>query len=136
MNEKPKNQEQKNKLLDVLKTEYRWESLVLAILAILTAGLAVLLLDGTLEIVDFPVLGQHPNDQIFAWSVLAISLLGLALVIYPFFLPAIPELKKISWPGPREMVGYILRVVFFTAALALIISAYDVIIVSIIRLIS
>ena len=136
MNEKPRNQEQKSKLIEILKTEYRWESLVLAILAIITAGLSVLLIDGTLEIVNFPVLGKHPNDKIFAWSVLVISLLGLALVIYPFFLPAIPEIKKITWPTVREMIGYTIRVVFFTAVLALIISAYDVIIVSVLRLIS
>ncbi|CCV64859.1 conserved hypothetical protein [Alteracholeplasma palmae J233] len=133
---KKKEQETKSKLLEVLKTEYRWESLVLALLAILTMGLAVLLINGTLQITGFPIIGESPNDKIFAWSVLVVALLGLALVIYPFFLPAIPELKKISWPTVKKMAGYTFRVVLFTGILTFIIVAFDIIIVNVIRILA
>ena len=95
-----KNEEQKSKLLEVLTTEYKWENLLLGILATISAALALMIISGNtlLQIrEDFPILGEGNNGLIFAWVLFIISLFGLALVIYPFFLPAIPELRKISW---------------------------------------
>src|SRR3989339_675969 len=72
---KQKQVEQKSKLLEVLTTEYKWENLLLGILATLSGA--------------------------------------LALVIYPFFLPALPELKKITWPTLPKFVDHAVRTLIF-----------------------
>lgn len=113
---KQKQVEQKSKLLEVLTTEYKWENLLLGILATLSGALALMIISGNslLEInQNFPVLGQGNNGIIFAWVLFAISLFGLALVIYPFFLPAIPELKKITWPTFPKFLDHAVRTLIF-----------------------
>ena len=81
---KKKDLEPKNKLVELLTTEYKGESLILGVLATITAALAIMIIgrvQGFHIPEDFPILGGSPNDMIFAWSVLVIALLGLALVI-------------------------------------------------------
>lgn len=128
---KQKEQQPKNKLMEILTTEYKGESLLLGILATITAALAVMIIgnvQGFRIPSEFPVLGGSPNDMIFAWTVLVIALLGLALVIYPFFLPAFPELRKISWAGFREFLDNAVRVLFFVIIVTGFVSAIDIII--------
>ncbi|HHX76192.1 MAG TPA: preprotein translocase subunit SecE [Acholeplasmataceae bacterium] len=128
---KKKDQVQKNKLLEILSTEYKGESLILGILATITAGLAIMIIGNVQGFhipESFPVLGGSPNDMIFAWTVLVIALLGLALVVYPFFLPAFPELRKISWAGWSEFLDNAARVIIFVLIVTAFVSSVDIII--------
>lgn len=132
---KEKKVEQKSKLLELLRTEYKGESLILGALAIITAALAVMIItrvQGFIIPPDFPIIGGSPNDMIFAYTVLGVALLGIALVIYPFFLPAIPEVKKIQWATLPQFVDHSVRTILFIIILTLIIAAYDVIITRIV----
>ena len=117
---KQKTTEQKGKLIEVLTKEYRWENLLLGILAVISAALAVMILTGNSLLTppdeSFPIIGGN-NFFIFAWVLLAISIFGIILVIYPFFLPAIPEIKKISWPTLKKFVDNSTRVVIFLVIL-------------------
>ena len=129
---KQKNEEQKSKLLEVLTTEYKWENLLLGILATISAALALMIISGNtlLQIrPDFPILGQGNNGLIFAWVLFIISFFGLALVIYPFFLPAIPELKKISWPSWAKFLDNSVRVIIFVIILTGVIFLYNLLII-------
>lgn len=128
---KQKEVEQKSKLLEVLTTEYKWENLLLGILATLSAALALMIISGNSLLTinsDFPILGQGNNGIIFAWVLFAISLFGLALVIYPFFIPAIPELKKITWPTFPKFVDHAVRTLIFLVLLAGIILVFNILI--------
>lgn len=136
---KKKNDQPSNKLVEILTTEYKGESLVLGILATITAALAVMIIgrvQGFHIPPDFPVLGGSPNDMIFAWSVLVIALLGLSLVIYPFFLPAFPELRKISWAKWPEFLDNSVRVLLFVALITLFVASIDVIVLRMIEVFS
>lgn len=136
---KKKEKEQKSKLVEILTTEYKGESLILGILATITAALAIMIIGRVQGIhipEDFPVLGGSPNDMIFAWTVLVIAILGLSLVIYPFFLPAFPELRKISWAGLKDFLDEAVRVILFVLIVTLFVSAIDVIIIRIIEVIA
>ncbi|MGB0174971.1 MAG: hypothetical protein ACPF9F_01540, partial [Acholeplasmataceae bacterium] len=113
---KEKNVEEKSKLLEVLSKEYRWENLLLGVLAVISAGLALMIISGNslLQInPNFPILGTEPNGTIFAWVLLVISIFGLILVIYPFFIPAIPEIKKIVWPNRPKFIDNAVRTLLF-----------------------
>lgn len=136
---KEKDKVQKSKLLEVIKTEYKGESLILGILAIFTAAISVMILikaPGFTIPSDFPVIGGSPNDVIFASSVLVVAILGIALVLYPFFVPAFPEIRKITWATPKQFFDHALRVIIFSSILTLVIFAYDVIILEIIKRLS
>ncbi|CDR31380.1 preprotein translocase subunit SecE [Acholeplasma oculi] len=133
---KQKEQQPKNKLVEILSTEYKGESLILGILATITAALAVMIIGNVQGFhipADFPVLGGSPNDMIFAWTVLVIAMLGLALVIYPFFLPAFPELRKITWAGWIEFLDNAVRVLIFVIIVTAFVSALDIIILRLIE---
>ncbi len=129
--EKKRPEEEKSKLLEVLTTEYKWENLLLGILATLSGALSLMIISGNtlLQInEDFPVLGQEPNGLIFAWVLFAISVFGLILVVYPFFLPALPELKKISWPTRSKFIDASVRVLIFLFILTGVILVYNILI--------
>lgn len=113
---KQKQEEQQSKLLEVLTTEYRWENLLLGVLATIAISISLMIISGNtlLQInPDFPILGEGSNGLIFAWVLFAISAFGLILVLYPFFLPAIPELKKISWAKWHKFLDNSVRVLVF-----------------------
>jgi preprotein translocase subunit SecE len=129
---KQKETEQKSKLLEVLTTEYKWENLLLGILATISGALALMIISGNtlLEInPNFPILGQEPNGLIFAWVLFAISVFGLILVIYPFFLPAIPELKKITWATKAKFLDSSVRVMIFLFILTFFILIFNILII-------
>ncbi len=113
---KQKQEEQQSKLLEVLTTEYRWENLLLGVLATIAISISLMIISGNtlLQInPDFPILGEGNNGLIFAWVLFAISAFGLILVLYPFFLPAIPEIKKISWAKWHKFLDNSVRVLVF-----------------------
>ena len=113
---KQKPVEQKSKLLEVLTTEYKWENLLLGVLATISAALALMIISGNVLLQidpNFPILGQGNNGLIFAWVLFAISIFGIILVVYPFILPAIPELKKITWPTFPKFLDHAVRVLIF-----------------------
>lgn len=129
---KQKTVETKSKLIEVLTTEYKWENLLLGILATLSGALALMIISGNslLQINEnFPILGQGNNGIIFAWVLFAISVFGLILVIYPFFLPAIPELKKITWASWPKFLDHSVRVLIFLFSLTGIILLYNLLII-------
>jgi preprotein translocase subunit SecE len=128
---KQKQEEQKSKLLEVINTEYRWENLLLGILAIIAIGISLMIISGNalLEInPDFPILGEGSNGIIFAWVLFGIAAFGLILVLYPFFIPAIPEIKKISWPSWPKFLDNSVRVLVFLIVITGFLLLYNFII--------
>lgn len=125
---KEKETAKQNKLIQILTTDYRWENLLLGIVATIAAALAVIIISGNGPLVinpDFPVLGNRVTQLIFAWLLLAVSLVGLGLVVAPFFQPSIPELKKITWGTKKQFLDHSVRVIIFFLLLAIIIFLYD-----------
>ncbi len=130
---KVKDTEEKSKLLEVLTKEYKWENLLLGVLATISAGLALMIISGNplLQInPNFPILGTEPNGTIFSWVLLVISFFGLILVIYPFFIPAVPELKKIIWPTRSKFLDQSVRTILFLLFLTLVILLFNFLILN------
>lgn len=121
---KEKKKDQGTKLLDVLRTEYKWENVVLAILASLALAFSLMIINGTLTVRDgFPVIGTYPN--VFAWILFAISVIGILLVVAPFFIQAVPELKKISWADWKTSIDAFIKVFIFSILFALMFLGFD-----------
>ncbi|MDY0346106.1 MAG: preprotein translocase subunit SecE [Acholeplasma sp.] len=122
---KAKATEKKSKVVEILTTDYPWENLLLGILASLSLALSIMILGGILTTEDgpIPIISDYPN--LFAGILLGISIVGLLLVIYPFFVPALPELKKMSWASWSTYLDASVRVLIFVIFFALVFFAYD-----------
>ncbi len=125
----------KSKVLEVLKTEYKWENVVLAILASLALAFSLMIINGALVVREsFPLIGQYP--KVFAWILFSISVIGILLVVYPFLVQAFPELKKISWANFPTAADAVVKVFVFVILFALLFVGFDAMIAPIIKLLS
>jgi len=116
--------EGRSRILEYLSTEHKWENYLFLVISIVTLVLGALILTGALAVKDtFPVIGEHP--KVFAWVLIVISALGVLYACYPFFKPAFPEFKKISWLPGRKFLGNSLRVFIFLTIFALLFLLYD-----------
>ncbi len=109
---KEKNVQKPNKLLEILKTEQRWENYVLLVLSIIALTLSSLILADKLQPAEsFPIIGQYPD--LFAWILIILSITGILLVIYPFLLMAVPEIRKVTWATKSQFLENFVRTMIF-----------------------
>ena len=134
---KQKETEKQSKLVEILTTEYRWENLLLLVLAVLSTALSLIIIINKGQIAidsSFPILGNRTNQLIFAWILFGISMLGIGLVAAPFIAPAIPELKRITWAKKSEFIDHSVRVILFILFFVFVILAFDIIVLALLRL--
>lgn len=121
---KEKQVEKKSKLLEILKKDYRWENYVFFVIALIVILLGVLILNGTLTISgSAPIIGSIPN--IFAWIMVVFGALALIYAVWPFFKPAFPEIKRITWLKGKKYFADVVRVFIFIIILALLLLLYQ-----------
>lgn len=121
---KKEKTETRSRIMEYLKTEHQWENYLFLVVAAVTLVLGFLIIDGTLIIKkSFPLIGDHP--KIFSWSLVVISAFGLVYALYPFFKPALPEFKKISWLSWRKFLGNTIRVFSFLIIFTLLFLLYN-----------
>lgn len=120
--DKPK----RNKLLEVLSQDYKVENILLALIAVVAMGFSVMILSGSINIRDnYPLFGTYPKA--FAIILLIVSLLGLIVVLWPFFEPSIGEFKKITWAKPKELYQDLFRVLVFMIFFVFVLLFFDII---------
>lgn len=118
--EKPK----KNRLAEVFMRDYRFEGLILLLLAVVAIVLGVLILVGTLAINDnIPILGDYP--KVFAWILVGLGAISLGLAIWPFYKPSVDEVKRVTWPTWKQFLYDSVVVLLFVAILSLFYTAID-----------
>ncbi|MBQ3253557.1 MAG: preprotein translocase subunit SecE [Acholeplasmatales bacterium] len=123
-----------NRIAEYLKTEHKWENYLFVVVSIITLLLGGLMLSGSLVVKDnFPLLGDYPD--VFAWALVIIGAAGTIYALYPFYKPAFPEFKKISWLSMPKFLGNIIRVFLFLIIFTLLFLLYDSFITEILRLI-
>ena len=69
------------------------------------------------------LIGKYPD--VFAWVLVVIAGLGVVYALYPFFKPALPEFKKISWLKWPKFLGNVIRVFLFLIIFTLLFLLYD-----------
>ncbi len=131
-----KKQEQRDKMggtariIEYLKTEHKWENYVFILVAALTLVLGGLMLTGFLTPNDnIPFIKD--NAFLFSVGLTVVGLGGLIYALYPFFKPAFPEFKKITWLSLPKFVGNAIRVFIFLIVFALLFELYESFITSI-----
>jgi preprotein translocase subunit SecE len=122
------------RIAEYLKTEHKWENYLFVFMSLVVMVLGGMILAGSLVVKDsFPLIGSHP--KVFAWILMGVAFLALLYALYPFFKPAFPEFRKITWLTFPKFVGDAIRVFLFIAIFVLLFILYDSLITGILRLI-
>lgn len=121
---KEKQKEKKSRIWEIITKDYKWQSYLFVVVALMTLILGILILTNVLTVkASFPILGSYPT--VFAGILVAFSGLSLIYALYPFFKPAWPELKKVTWPTRKSFLADTLRVFTFLIIFALLFVLYD-----------
>ncbi len=134
---KEKSEPKNSKVLEILRKEYPFENWILAILAPLLSLIGVYILDGqvvTVDKTDWWIFNSDLKIKIIAWVLIAIGVAVILFLLIPYLMPSFKEMKKVSWPTPKKLVGDSLRVFGFVLLFALLFTLYEVILNPIINL--
>jgi preprotein translocase subunit SecE len=113
-----------------LKEEHKWENYVFLIVSVIVLVLGMLILNGALVVRDnFPLIGGHSTA--FGWTLVGVAALGTLYGLYPFFKPAFPEFKKITWLTVPKFIANTIRVFVFMAIFIALFILYDMFIANI-----
>ena len=119
---------------EYLKEEHQWENWLFLGVSIVVLALGLLILNGSLVVKeDFPLIGSFP--KVFAWILVGISSVGILYALYPFFKPAFPEFKKITWLSWPKFLANSLRTFIFIAIFTGLFILYDTLMASLFMLI-
>ena len=131
-----KKQEQRERMgglariAEYVKTEHKWENFAFVFVAALTLILGGLMLTGFL-VPNNNIPFIRDNSLLFAIVLTLVGLAGLIYSLYPFFKPAFPEFKKITWLTLPKFVANSIRVFVFLIVFALLFQLYELFITSI-----
>lgn len=109
-------QQDGSKVLRILRTEYKFEGIILGVLGLLVAVLGVYLIQGdllTIRWTDFVLFDAEWKIIVFGSIVTFIGLASFLMAVWPFFVPSWKERKKISWPKKDTVLNHSARVYGF-----------------------
>jgi len=130
-----KEYEKKSKLVEVFTKDYKYEGLILLILALVAITLGCLITSGVMTIpADVFLIGEYP--KVFAWILIVLGAFSLVLSIWPYYKPSIYEVKRITWPTKKTLLVNIRDTFIFTIALALFFWGCDTLLLFITSLIT
>ncbi len=93
-----KQKEKKNFLKKAFTTTYKYENLILLVLAVIAMVLGFMVINKDLTInPEVFFIGDYP--LVFAWILFILGAVSMLLAIWPFFKPSVGELKRVSWPS-------------------------------------
>lgn len=121
---KDKSAEKPSRIWQYLKETHKWENYVFLLFSVVVLVLGCLILTGTLTVrQDYWFIGQHPTA--FGWILVVIAGIFTVYALFPFFKPAFPEFKKITWLTFGKWVGNSVRVLLFLVIFSLLFFLYD-----------
>jgi len=135
-----KDKKEKKNFLALAAKEYKYEGLILLILALIGLVLGVEILIGATSngesglVVDenFFIIGEYPKA--FAWVLIVLGSVSIVLAIWPYFKPSIGELKRVTWPTKKVMLENTLITFAFILIIALLFVGYDAILNKVVEL--
>lgn len=128
-----KKVEKKNRVLQAIQHEWKYENLILVILALFAIELGVLLLTGDLTIASTAFL-IGPYWKVFAWILVVLGALSMLLAVSSFYRPSFAEIKHVTGLNKHDFLANVVIVVIFSAILAVVFIAYDSVIELIVNL--
>lgn len=116
--------EKKNRVIQAISHEWKYENLVLVVLALFALELGVLLLTGDLTISSTAFL-IGPYWKVFAWILVGLGVIALLLAVASFYRPSIAEIKHVTGLKRKEFIVNVFTVFIFILVIAGLILAYE-----------
>ena len=116
--------EKTNRVLQAIYHEWKYENLVLVILALFALELGVLLLTGDLTISSSAFL-IGPYWKVFAWILVGLGAVSMLLAVSSFYRPSFAEVKHVTGLKKKEFFVNVLTVFVFVIIVCALIIAYD-----------
>jgi preprotein translocase SecE subunit len=122
---KIKEATKESRVMQILKTEYKFENWLLAILSPILVLYGVYILIGKVGSLDLTQIGNTDFEFINFFfnttlkkilSAVFLILIGTLVIIYlliPYIKPSIAEMKKVNWPTGKALAGNSSRVFAF-----------------------
>ena len=128
-----KEKEKKNRVLEAMYHEYKYENLILVILALFALELGVLLLCKDLTInPNAPIIGEY--WKVFAWLLVGFGAFAIILAASSLYRPSFAEIKHITGLSKKEFFVNVLVVLIFSAILMFLFIGYDALIQAVMSL--
>ena len=136
---KTNEKEKKNRLVEVFNKDYKYEGLILLILAVIAIVFGVALLAnikaGNNFIAGAFLIGESDTtSKIFAWVLIVLGAFSLLLSVWPYYKPSIDEVKRVTWPTKKVMITNCVDVLIYSASFALFFFLVDILFAFIIKL--
>ena len=119
-----KDENKKSRLAEAFSKEYKYEGLILIILAIIAIVLGVLIVtDVKAESGVFNIkgsvflIGDYPI--LFATILIVLGSLAALVSIWPYYKPSIYELKRVTWPTKSTMLTNCFYVLVYSVSIIL-----------------
>ena len=117
-------EEKKNRVLQAISHEWKYENLILVILALFALELGVLLLTGDLTIsANAFLIGEY--WKVFAWILVGLGVIALLLAVASFYRPSLAEIKHVTGLKRKEFLVNVITVFVFILVIAGLIFAYE-----------
>ncbi len=116
------------KVLEILRREYPFEGVLLAMLGGLVLVLGVYIFEGEVlqvTLTDWWIFNAPWKITTFSIIIMLIGLSALVYALAPFFLPGLKEMNKVSWPNRVMTNNYLARVFGFLVFLAAVFIVFD-----------
>ncbi len=119
--------DRKSRILEVLSKDYKWESYLFVVIALLLIEIGCLVLNSVITFKeDVPFFGSHPTGA--AVTLIVIGSLSLVYALFPFIRNAFPEIRKTTWPSWTLFIGNTAKTFVFLIFFTLIYLMFDIII--------
>ena len=133
-------EKEKKSFLSLVAKEYKYEGLILLVLALIGIVLGVMILigissEGEKGLVvneNFYFIGEYPN--VFAWILIILGGASFLLAVWPYIKPSIGEVKRVSWPNKKTMLENTAIVFAFILVIALLFVGYDALLNQVVKL--
>ncbi len=120
-----------NRLVEAFMKDYKYEGLILLILALIALILGILIYKGETSdgasglVVNSGVflIGDYP--LVFAWILIILGAFSLILSIWPYYKPSVYEVKRVSWPNKKTMLENCITTFIFVVVFTLFFTLVD-----------
>jgi preprotein translocase subunit SecE len=113
-----------NRIMEILTTEYKGESLLLVLVSIVIMVVSAYIINGTLVInPDFPIIGNFPllSTIVFMFS----GAVGLVIGSWPLFKPSVIEIKRLTPPSRSVYLDHMVKVFTFILLFLVVFILFD-----------
>lgn len=126
--EKKQPEKKVSRVLEILKKEYPFEGVLLAVLGALVMVLGVYIFESRILVITLDhwwIFNTQFKIRVFSVIVMLIGAAALVYAVLPFLAPSVKEMGRVSWPTKKTMINHSSRVFGFIIFLGIMFLIYD-----------